>query len=187
MQRPDLLYTFTKIHLWQLTQYRKIVYLDSDVLALRSPDELFDLTDDFCAAPDVGFPDIFNSGVMVLSPNMGDFWALQNMAAAGDSFDGADQGLLNQYFEHKPWKQLSFTYNCTPSANYQYEPAYRHYKHSISLVHFIGKQKPWHQGHAAYGAPGAYQELVSRWWAVYDRHFKVSVGSVVACGHERRH
>ena len=175
MNRPDLLYTFTKINLWRLIQFRKIIYVDSDVVALRAPDELFSLPESFAAAPDVGWPDAFNTGVMVIAPHMGDYWALRTLAAAGDSFDGADQGLLNQYFEHKPWKRLSFAYNCTPSANYQYEPAYRYYKQNISMVHFIGSEKPWQKGRSVKGAPSAYQELLSRWWAVYDRHFKVSV------------
>ena len=88
MRRPDLMHNFTKIHLWRMTQWKSIVYLDADVVALRAPDELFDTEQDFAAASDVGFPDIFNSGVMFLRPNQGDFRALQNMAAAGDSFDG---------------------------------------------------------------------------------------------------
>jgi len=186
MNRPDLLYTFTKIHLWHLTQFRKVLYIDSDVVALRAPDELFNLHEDFAAAPDVGWPDAFNTGVMVLTPHMGDYWALRTLASAGDSFDGADQGLLNQYFEHKPWKRLSFTYNCTPSANYQYEPAYRYYKRDISMVHFIGGDKPWQRGRASQGAPNAYQELLSRWWAVYDRHFRVSTHEYAATG-QREH
>lgn len=178
MNRPDLLFAFTKINLWRLTQFRKIVYVDADIVALRAPDELFDLPDTFAAAPDVGWPDIFNTGVMVLSPHMGDYWALRTLAGSGDSFDGADQGLLNQYFEHKDWKRLSFTYNCTPSANYQYEPAYRHHKSKISMVHFIGEEKPWLKGRSGRGPPGAYQELLGRWWAVYDRHFRAPVRSM---------
>lgn len=174
MNRGDLLFTFTKINLWRQTQFRKIVYIDADVVALRAPDELFDLPDSFAAAPDVGWPDAFNSGVMALSPHMGDYWALRTLAGAGDSFDGADQGLLNQYYEHKPWKRLSFTYNCTPSANYQYEPAYRYYKHNISMVHFIGEDKPWKSVRRSQAPPSAYQELSAKWWAVYDKHFKVS-------------
>lgn len=177
MNRPDLLYTFTKINLWRQTQFRKIVYIDADVVALRAPEELFDLPDAFAAAPDVGWPDAFNTGVMVLKPDMGEYYALRGLAKSGDSFDGADQGLLNQYFEYRPWKRLSFTYNTTPSANYQYEPAYRYWKRNIALAHFIGKDKPWQRGREELGAPSAFQEMLSRWWAVYDRHFKVSVSS----------
>src|SRR5688500_14587575 len=108
MGRPDLAFALTKIALWRQIQFRKIVYLDADVVALRALDELFDLDVDFAAAPDVGWPDAFNTGVMVIKPDMGDYWALKTMAAAGDSFDGADQGLLNQYYQGRPWHRLSF-------------------------------------------------------------------------------
>jgi glycogenin glucosyltransferase len=170
MGRPDLAFAFTKIALWRQTQFRKIVYLDADVVALRALDELFDIEAPFAAAPDIGWPDAFNSGVMVISPNMGEFWALQTMAATGDSFDGADQGLLNQYFENRPWQRLKFTYNCTPNAEYQWEPAYRYYKRDIAAVHFIGKNKPWSGPRS--GGPGVYSELLSRWWQVHDRHLR---------------
>jgi glycogenin glucosyltransferase len=170
MGRPDLAFTFTKIALWRQTQFRKIVYLDADVVALRALDELFEIDAPFAAAPDIGWPDAFNTGVMVLTPGMGEYWALQTMAATGDSFDGADQGLLNQYFEHRPWQRLKFTYNCTPNAEYQWEPAYRHYKRDISAVHFIGKDKPWSERRP--GGFGVYGSLLARWWAVHDRHLR---------------
>lgn len=47
LDRPDLALTLTKINLWRLVQFRKCVYLDADVLALRAPDELFNLDVDF--------------------------------------------------------------------------------------------------------------------------------------------
>ncbi|KAF2257751.1 nucleotide-diphospho-sugar transferase, partial [Lojkania enalia] len=172
MGRPDLVFAFTKIALWRQTRFRKIVYLDADVVALRNMDELFTLDASFAAVPDVGWPDAFNTGVMVLAPNMGDYWALQTMAAAGDSFDGADQGLLNQYFENRNWHRLPFTYNTTPNAQYQWEPAYRYYKRDISAVHFIGKDKPWKSRSSSFGGSGVYNELLSRWWAVHDKHLK---------------
>lgn len=175
MGRPDLAFAFTKIALWRQTQFRKIVYLDADVVALRALDELFDIEASFAAAPDIGWPDAFNSGVMVLNPDMGEYWALQTMAATGDSFDGADQGLLNQYFEHRPYQRLKFTYNCTPNAEYQWEPAYRYYKRDISAVHFIGKNKPWSGPRS--GRPGVYGELLGRWWQVHDRHLRKEASS----------
>ncbi|KAK7619751.1 nucleotide-diphospho-sugar transferase [Phyllosticta citricarpa] len=172
MNRGDLAYTFTKIALWRQLQFRKIVYIDADVVAIRAPDELFAIDAPFAAAPDVGWPDAFNTGVMVISPSMGDYWALRTLASSGDSFDGADQGLLNQYYEHRDWRRLSFTYNCTPNAQYQWEPAYRHYKSNIKMVHFIGQNKPWTRDTRQGGGPGVYNELLARWWAVYDKHLK---------------
>ena len=49
MDRGDLLYTFSKINLWRQTQFRKIVYIDADVVALRAPDEIFDIQESFAA------------------------------------------------------------------------------------------------------------------------------------------
>lgn len=120
MGRPDLSSTFTKIQLWRLQQFRRIVFVDADVVALRAPDELFTLPipdRGIAAAPDIGWPDIFNTGVIVLQPDMGTYYSLLALAQRGISFDGADQGLLNMHF--REWKRLSFTYNVTPSASYQ--------------------------------------------------------------------
>ncbi|KAK0635269.1 hypothetical protein B0T17DRAFT_36342 [Bombardia bombarda] len=171
MNRPDLHSAFTKVNLWKQTQFRKIVYLDADVVAYRAPDELFDIPHAFSAAPDIGWPDLFNTGVMVLTPNMGDYYALMAMAERGISFDGADQGLLNMHFKHT-YHRLSFTYNVTPSAHYQYVPAFRHFQSSINMVHFIGSEKPWTQGRDKSIGSSPFDEIVGRWWAVYDRHYR---------------
>ncbi|KZL67743.1 glycogenin (glycosyl transferase family 8) [Colletotrichum tofieldiae] len=173
MNRPDLHSAFTKVNLWRQTQFSKIVYIDADVVAYRAPDELFDIAAPFSAAPDIGWPDLFNTGVMVLSPNMGDYYALMAMAERGISFDGADQGLLNMHFKNT-YNRISFTYNVTPSAHYQYVPAYRHFQSSINMVHFIGPDKPWFQGRQASKGDSPFEDMIGRWWAVYDRHYRVA-------------
>ena len=170
MNRPDLVSTFTKIALWRQTQYAKLVYIDADVVALRAPDELFDESNYFAAVPDIGWPDCFNSGVLALTPNTGDYYALLALAQRGISFDGADQGLLNMHF--RDWHRLSFTYNCTPNGSYQYVPAYRHFQSTINMVHYIGDNKPWLKGRDAKEGVGVYEELMGRWWAVYDKHYR---------------
>jgi glycogenin len=172
--RPDLHSAFTKINLWKQTQYQRLVYIDADVVAYRAPDELFDLPHAFAAAPDIGWPDIFNSGVMVLTPNLGDYYALLAMAERGISFDGADQGLLNMHFQHN-FHRLPFTYNVTPSAHYQYVPAYRHFQSSINMVHFIGRDKPWLQGRQAHSSGSPFDYMLGRWWSVYDRYYRREV------------
>lgn len=55
--RPDLFNTLTKIHVWALTEFEKIVFLDADTLPLINVDELFDY-EELSAAPDCGWPDI---------------------------------------------------------------------------------------------------------------------------------
>ncbi|RKF81862.1 hypothetical protein GcC1_021012 [Golovinomyces cichoracearum] len=170
MNRPELSSTFTKIILWKQLQFRRIVYVDSDIVALRAPDELFDLPHSFSAASDIGWPDIFNSGLMVLTPNMSDYNALLSMAREGISFDGADQGLLNMHFRDN-FNRLSFTYNVTPSAYYQYLPAYRHFKSKIVMAHFIGQNKPWMQGRVPENGSSPFDDFLKTWWRIYDRHY----------------
>jgi glycogenin glucosyltransferase len=171
MGRPDLLSTFTKIALWHQIQYRKIVYLDADTLPLRAPDELFEVAAPFAAAPEIGFPDCFNSGVMVLEPSIEVHAALLILAAEGTSFDGGDQGLLNIYFED--FHRLSFMYNVELYRTYRlYMPAMKHYMKKLTVVHFIGKDKPWDfrgkepVDESAYAT--FYCELVEKWWKVSD-------------------
>ena len=174
MNRADLHSAFTKINLWKQTQFSKIVYIDADVVAYRAPDELFDVSQTFAAAPDIGWPDLFNTGVMVLTPDMGEYYSMLAMAERNISFDGADQGLLNMHFG-RGFHRLPFTYNVTPSAHYQYIPAYRHFQSSINMVHFIGPNKPWLDGRNAPHGSSPFDEMVGRWWAVYDRHYRVQV------------
>lgn len=157
--------------------------MDADMVALRAPDELFALPNAFSAAPDIGWPDIFNTGLMVLDPNMGDYYALEAMANRGISFDGADQGLLNMHFKNT-YNRLSFTYNVTPSAHYQYLPAFQHFQSSISAAHFIGTDKPWKVGRQASVGATPYHQMTGRWWAVYDKHYKQTVSLVSSIAEE---
>ena len=85
--RPDLGITFTKLHAWKLTEYHKCVFLDSDVMVLQNIDDLFDRPE-ISAAPDIGWPDCFNSGVFVFVPSLTTHSALITHALAYGSFDG---------------------------------------------------------------------------------------------------
>ncbi|KAH7930410.1 hypothetical protein BV22DRAFT_1000595 [Leucogyrophana mollusca] len=183
--RPDLDTVLTKLHVFRLTQYSKIIFLDADVLPVRPLSHLFSLEHEFSAVPDVGWPDIFNSGVMVLSPGEDKFTDLRQLLKTRGSWDGGDQGVLNEW-RGGDWNRLSFTYNTTPTAAYTYAPAYERFGSQISAIHFIGPNKPWHS--IPYRAPGSssetnstdftqqraydYGSLVDRWYAVYDRHYR---------------
>lgn len=175
MGRADLATTFTKLRLWQQTQFAKIVYLDADTLPLQNLDSLFALPipSGLAAAPELGFPDCFNSGVLVLTPSFSTFASLHAKALKGESFDGGDQGLLNTYFEHK-WERLSFLYNLEMYRTYRlYMPAINRVKGEIKVVHFIGKVKPWDlvggEVETVDGSAfeGFYREMVGTWWGVY--------------------
>ena len=133
--RPDLNLALTKLHLFRLSSlFSTLIYLDADVLPLRPLSHLFTTTSPhiISACPDTGWPDCFNSGVMVVRPRESDWEGLKGLldqaieddsvaelAESGGggkgngSFDGADQGLLNEWFSSEggggDWNRLSFT------------------------------------------------------------------------------
>jgi glycogenin len=118
--RTDLGSTLTKLHLWRLVQFKRIIFLDADTLPIKPLSHLFTSIPSeikFSAAPDSGWPDCFNSGMMVLNPDAGEFERLMKIKKEKGSWDGGDQGLLNDAFEGN-WNRLSFGYNVTPTAYY---------------------------------------------------------------------
>ncbi|KAI6136314.1 glycosyltransferase family 8 protein [Pisolithus sp. B1] len=188
--RPDLDTVLTKLQVLRLVRYTKIIFLDADVLPVRPLSHLFKIDHEFAAVPDVGWPDIFNSGVLVLSPGEDKFNQVYDLLNTQGSWDGGDQGILNEW-RGDDWHKLSFTYNTTPTAAYTYAPAYERFGSQISAIHFIGPNKPWHtishcapsfstqtsasteeQLSSACPPPRAYDygSLVGRWFDVYDRH-----------------
>ncbi|KAK4055735.1 glycogenin glucosyltransferase [Microbotryomycetes sp. JL201] len=180
--RRDLSASLTKLHLFRLTQYEKVLFLDADTLILRKISDLFNVDAAFAAAPDIGWPDAFNSGVMLTRPSKDTFNELIAMMSDRGSWDGGDQGLLNDYFSN--WHRLSFKYNVTPSAYYTYAPAYKRHGSDIAVLHFIGNDKPWKRGYRATYDPESavkdYYGLVNQWYDVYERHFGVTLTHDVA-------
>ncbi|KAA8911944.1 hypothetical protein TRICI_003630 [Trichomonascus ciferrii] len=176
LNRPELVNTYTKVYLWNQTQYEKVVFLDSDVLVVKGIEDLFDLdvgVGEIAAAPDIGWPDIFNSGVFVARPDFGTYEGLKEMAENNESFDGGDQGLLNQYFQGSGWRRIPFTYNVTPSSLYQYTPAFRYFEDRVSIVHFVGNGKPWEQRPSPHvfeqGLSGSRTDYTAQWWHMARR------------------
>lgn len=97
LKRPELGVTFTKLHCWRLTQFRKCVFLDADCLVLKNVDELFE-RDEFAAVTDIGWPDCFNSGVFVFRPSADTYNSLLNFAVQVGSFDGLFVLHSNYYY-----------------------------------------------------------------------------------------
>ncbi|KAF5296913.1 hypothetical protein FQA39_LY12270 [Lamprigera yunnana] len=180
LKRPELGVTFTKLHCWRLTQFDKCVFLDADTLVLANADELFD-KEEFSAAPDVGWPDCFNSGVFVYRPSEDTYSKLVQFAIEKGSFDGGDQGLLNLYFSdwaHKDIsKHLPFIYNMCSTACYSYLPAFKQFGGNVKIIHFIGNTKPWlqyfdsqTQSVQVVSDIQHLQVVVQQWWNIFCSH-----------------
>ena len=174
--RPELGVTFSKLHVWELIQFKKCVFLDADTLVLRNIDELFSWPE-LSAAPDTGWPDCFNSGVFVFTPSLDTYHNLLQLATGAGSFDGADQGLLNTYWgnwarEHE--KRLPFIFNVAINMSYFYNAAMLKYKQDINVLHYLGMTKPWirscyNSNETAAGLPqDVNSEFYRKWWEFYN-------------------
>lgn len=88
-------WNYSKFRLWQLTEYRKIIFIDADLLILRNIDFLFTMPE-ISATGNNGT--LFNSGVMVIEPSNCTFNLLMEHINDIKSYNGGDQGYLNEIF-----------------------------------------------------------------------------------------
>ena len=133
--------TYTKLHVFRLDFFDRLVYLDSDTVVKGSLDDLFD-GDDFAAVPDAGLdlPDgtVFNSGVFAVNPSHGMFEKMMSQLGHTTSYDGGDQGFLNQFFAD--WRKLPLEYNTTKRI-YSHHPQVFN-EDDVKVLHYVGR-KPW--------------------------------------------
>ncbi|KAI6650459.1 Glycogenin-2 [Oopsacas minuta] len=174
--RPELGVTFSKLLVWELIQFKTCVFLDADTIVLRNIDELF-CRDELSAAPDIGWPDCFNSGVFVFKPCLETYRNLLKLAGDVGSFDGGDQGLFNTYWVN--WvneqdKRLPFIFNVAINMSYFYNAAILKFKRDIRVLHFLGLDKPWlrpcyvSSENVGKNLDTSRDEFYAKWWDFYN-------------------
>lgn len=155
-------YTFDKLYMWGLTQFKKIVFLDSDMIITANIDHLFDKKPFSAALAGVFFPTcenirILNSGLLVVEP---DVVILDKMLEISKTLIPemrekglplGDQDIINAYFpdwfEHK---ELILDDGYNLYAHYL-QSYIRHSGYSfdgnkgkqIYVIHYVGVEKPW--------------------------------------------
>eukprot|EP00887_Chlorella_sp_A99_P006489 scaffold3.g6489.t1 len=90
---------YTKLLIFNLTEYDRVVYLDADTILLRNADELF-LCDGLCGV--MRHSEKLNTGVLALAPDAALFADMMGRVASTPSYTGGDQGFLNEYFSEFP-------------------------------------------------------------------------------------
>ncbi|GJN14466.1 hypothetical protein PR202_gb01300 [Eleusine coracana subsp. coracana] len=88
-------WNYSKFRLWQLTDYDKIIFIDADLLILRNIDFLFAMPEITATGNNAT---LFNSGVMVIEPSNCTFQLLMEHINEITSYNGGDQGYLNEIF-----------------------------------------------------------------------------------------
>lgn len=156
----DFRYTYTKLHAFGYTEFEKIIFLDCDLIVVKSIDHLFmEVTDRFAACDCTPYyNDIFNSGVMVITPDKELFDDLMQKKDILPTYDGSDQGFLNSYF--KTWKKLDIKYNSGKRIYSEKRELWD--KIDKHVIHFVGT-KPWLGGEKGY-------EEIEKIWFDYFNH-----------------
>ncbi|KAJ4955417.1 hypothetical protein NE237_012200 [Protea cynaroides] len=86
---------YTKLRIFNLTNYRKVVYFDADTIVVKSVEDLFKCSK-FCA--NLKHSERLNSGVLVVEPSETVFNDMMSKVNTLPSYTGGDQGFLNSYF-----------------------------------------------------------------------------------------
>lgn len=88
-------YIFTKMQIYTMTEYERVVYLDADTLVNENVDELCSCNAYHCSVVRNTF---FNSGVIVLTPSQEIYNDMLTKYQEMHSYTGGDQGFMNNYF-----------------------------------------------------------------------------------------
>ena len=142
--------TFDKLCVWKLTQFGKIVYVDSDMQVIKNIDHLFDYPHMSAVRADTfNEPGIdkLNSGLMVIEPNTGEFEGLCDVLYSGEIRlkNMGDQDVIRAFY--KDWgKHPELTLE--PGMNVFYSEVSRGIIRKpdvapVSVIHYIGPKKPW--------------------------------------------
>jgi len=135
---------FCKLRLWQMEEFRRVVFLDADTLVVKNIDRLFGYPQ-FSAAPNLyeSLTDMhrLNSGVFVAEPSTETFDHMLSVLDAADAYwPRTDQTFLERYFPH--WHGLPWTFNTLQYAFFNL-PELWHWP-SINVLHYQ-YEKPWQE------------------------------------------
>lgn len=150
---------FCKLRLWQLTEYRRCVFIDADAIVLRNIDRLFAYPE-FSAAPNVyeSLADFhrLNSGVFVAEPSWATFDSMLTQLDAPDAFwPRTDQTFLQAFFPD--WHGLPVTMNMLQYVWFNLPDLWDW--RSIGVLHYQ-YEKPWEKDHPR---REALQPLIDLW------------------------
>lgn len=140
--------TFSKLYIFNLNQFDKIVFIDSDIFVKKNLDHLFDCPNLSAVVSGKSYPgnhswNKLNSGLMVIVPEKATFNKLIHTLNSFKKNDTlGDQDIINNYFDN--WNRneclhLPESYNVIA----RFEPFFRYKNYPIYAIHFTGAKKPW--------------------------------------------
>jgi alpha-N-acetylglucosamine transferase len=181
--------TYSKISIFNLTKFDKIVFLDADTLVLRNVDELFEKEHLSAVISGKSLPENcdwnhFNTGLMVIAPSASEFDRLKALASLVSSSDGGDQGFLQNVYHNWPNQShlhLAEGFNLFIGYLEVYKKLGYHFaqpgkkdKMDISILHYWGPLKPWHFLELPPEAPEFLQVPFALWWRSFNELIEIA-------------
>lgn len=144
--------TFSKLLVFGLTGFERVVFLDADMLVLRNLDELF--ARPHMSAVNAGgmLPEHrnwtqLNSGLLVIEPSAALAADLLRFGRRANEEDAAgDQTILQAYFsdwDRRDELHLDHRFNVFHTHLDRYHEQFGYTFDDIRVIHFIGETKPW--------------------------------------------
>lgn len=165
-------FTYSKLSIFGLNQFDKLVYLDADMLILNNIDELFEKPHMSAVNSGGMLPKLLswtklNSGLMVVEPSTELFDDILSKIGKIESVaSGGDQDFLHAYYFNWPNQKelhLDHGYNMfqihLDEYNQLFGYDFNHVEKPIKIIHYIGETKPWHLYKSAYEKKHPYRTL----------------------------
>lgn len=189
-------YNYSKLNMWNTTQFKKIVYLDADMVVMHNIDELFDKPDMSSTNSGGGVISSWkqlNSGLIVLEPNQNTFEDMKSKVGKIEKEKGkGDQAFLHCYYEDWPERKnlhLSHIYNVFHNQLDGYHKKHGFYldenirtnnfdEKCVKILHFIGQNKPWMKiDYLKTLEPKTHEDKANKIWLKYFKSFKKELKS----------
>lgn len=175
---------YTKLRIYELAEYKKIIFLDADLIICSNLESLF-------KAPHMSsviaggliaennWTDL-NGGFMVVEPSLQLFNEMYEAARYLPSKDKSDQGFLQSFYKEWPNnKQLHLDHKFNVPANYLdiycdqfgYDFSYEDQtlETNIAVIHYWGPVKPWHLDRNSLlpKETPKFNQAINLWWDFY--------------------
>nr|XP_043622394.1 putative UDP-glucuronate:xylan alpha-glucuronosyltransferase 4 [Erigeron canadensis] len=162
-------YNYSKLRIWQLIEYTKVIFIDADLIVLKNLDEFFNHPQLSAVGNDKY---LFNSGLILIEPSQCMFNTLMEKIHTLGSYNGGDQGFLNEAFTW--WHRFHSKLNHLKI----FQDDKNNHKHEIPdnlyTIHYLGL-KPWMcykdydcnwdmSDRRRYASDSAHK----KWWKVYE-------------------
>ncbi|KAI3810654.1 hypothetical protein L1987_20276 [Smallanthus sonchifolius] len=161
-------YNYSKLRIWQLTEYDKLIFIDSDLIVLNNLDSFFSYPQLSAVGNDKY---MFNSGLISIEPSQCMFETLMKNIVTFGSYNGGDQGFLNEAFTwwHRFHSKVNHLKVFQDPNNGK-----REIPDDLHTIHYLGL-KPWMcykdydcnwdmSDRRRYASDSAHK----KWWEVYD-------------------